>query len=290
MRRFRISFCWGAGLVFAWVTGSFAEPVIAMEQPTIRVALCQTFCIDSDLEGNFRRIEYAMEQAAEQSAQLACFPETAILGWVNPDAYKLATPIPGPISERIAELARKHKMMMAIGLAELEEGKLYDSVILVGADGKILLKHRKINTLVKLLDPPYTRGKPEDIQAAETPIGKVGMLICADTFKEDLVRRAGKLSPDLLIVPYGWAASNDKWPQHGNNLAKTVSQAAKWAGCAVVGTDCVGMITHGPWTGQTYGGQSVVADGRGKILAVLRDRDAEVRIVEIPVGRASAPK
>ena len=56
----------------------------------VRVAVCQTLCIDSDIEGNFRRVENALEAAAEQGAELACFPETALLGWINPEARGLA--------------------------------------------------------------------------------------------------------------------------------------------------------------------------------------------------------
>lgn len=250
----------------------------------IRIALCQTFCIDSDREGNFRRIEHAMDTAAEQKSQLACFPETAVLGWVNPDAHQLADPIPGPTSDRVAALARKRKMMIAIGLCEKQGDKLYDSAILIDTNGRILLKHRKINTLATLLDPPYTRGRTKDIGVVKTRFGKVGMLICADTFVDDIVLRIGALEPDLLLVPYGWAADKDQWPDHGKSLTETVKRAAGWAGCPVVGTDCVGMITHGPWKGKTYGGQSVAVDAEGNVIAILKDRDAETRVIELKTG------
>ncbi len=256
-------------------------------EKTVRVAVCQILCIDSDREGNFRRIEYALESAAKQGAQLTCFPETAILGWVNPEAHELVDLIPGPTSERIAELARKHKLMICIGLAEKAGDKLYDSAILVGADGRILSKHRKINTLVELMEPPYARGTREDIRVVETPLGRIGLLICADTFKDELVQAAGAQSPDLLLVPYGWAADKSEWPEHATKLAACVSATAKRAGCPVVGTDLVGLITAGPWTGKTYGGQSVVADREGKVLTVLRDRDAEVRVIDLKIGRGS---
>ncbi|HPD30986.1 MAG TPA: carbon-nitrogen hydrolase family protein [Phycisphaerae bacterium] len=252
----------------------------------IRVAICQILCIDGDAEGNFRRIENALEVAAAAKAQLACFPESAILGWENPDAFKLAGPIPGPHSDRVAALARKYKMMISIGIDELAEpGCLYDSAILVDEKGKILLKHRKLNVLPELMDPPYSVGKPEDIKAVDTPLGRIGMLICADTFTEEYVKRAGSLKPDVLLVPYGWAAPKEKWPGHAKNLHKTVAQAAQWAGCPVVGTDLVGMITHGPWTGQTYGAASVVADRQGNILVILRDRDVDVQVIDLAIGR-----
>ena len=50
----------------------------------------------------------------------------------------------------------------------------------------------------------------------------------------------------------------------------------------MVGTDLVGLITNGPWTGFTYGGQSVVVDGEGEVFAILRDRDVEVRVLDVP--------
>lgn len=258
---------------------------------TIRVAICQILCIDGDADGNFRRIENALEVAAAGKAQLACFPESAILGWENPDAFKMAGPIPGPHSDRIAALARKYKMMISIGVDELASpGVLYGSVILVDQKGKILLKHRKLNVLPELMDPPYSVGKPEDIAAVDTPLGRIGMLICADTFVDKYVKRAGSLEPDVLLVPYGWAAPKEKWPGHAKNLHKTVAQAARWAGCPVVGTDLVGMITHGPWTGQTYGGASVVADLDGDILTILRDRDVDVQVIELSIGRSPAAR
>jgi predicted amidohydrolase len=249
-----------------------------------RIAVCQTLCIDSDLEGNLRRIAYATEQASVQKAKLACFSETALLGWVNPQAHKLAHPIPGPMFGRVAGLARKYKIMIAIGMAEKDGDKLYDSAVLIDTDGSLLLKHRKINTLRKLMKPPYARGKMKDITAVDTSIGRIGMLICADTFKEELVKTAGEKSPDLLIVPYGWAAKNEDWPKHCKALKKTVAQTARWARCPVIGTDMVGMITNGPWTGYTYGGASVVAGAPGKAIAVLREQDTDLQVVKLPVG------
>lgn len=253
----------------------------------IRVAVCQILCIDGDAEGNFKRIENALEVAAAGKAKLACFPESAVLGWENPDAYRLAGPIPGPHSERVAALARKYKMMICIGIDELAEpGHLYDSAILVDARGRLVLKHRKLNVLPELMSPPYSVGKPEDISAADTPLGRIAVLICADTFTEEYVRRVGSFKPDVLLVPFGWAAPITAWPQHAEKLRKTVAQTAQWAGCPVVGTDLVGLITHGPWMGQTYGGQSVVADGKGRILATLRDRDVDVKVVDLRIGRS----
>jgi N-carbamoylputrescine amidase len=251
-----------------------------------RIAVCQIFCIDGDPEGNLRRIEYAVEDAAAQKADLACFPESAILGWVNPEAHELADPIPGPTTQRLGELARRHHLMICVGMDETDGESLYDAAVLIGADGTLLLKQRKVDNLarLKLMDPPYADGRPEDARVVDTPLGRIGIAICADSYNEARVRGIGRFSPDLLLAPFAWAAEPTRWPEYGQVIARLVGRAAEWARCPVVGVDGVGMITHGPWAGRIYGGQSAVADREGRVLAVLRDRDAEVRVLEVSIG------
>ena len=241
--------------------------------------MCQIFCLDGDRSGNLARIDNALREAKKAEADIACLPETALLGWVNPEAHERAHPIPGEDSGLLCKMAQKYGIHICIGLAEKEEDRLYDSVILIDNTGEILIKHRKMNTLTELMTRPYTAG--EDVGVTETIFGKIGLLICADTFKADILEKMAALKPDLVLVPYGWAAKEDQWPEHGKELQKTVSNAARTIGAPVVGVDLVGEITHGPWTGMTYGGQSVTADSRGEIIALAKDRDREVMIVKI---------
>jgi predicted amidohydrolase len=259
----------------------------AMSAPkkTVRLAVCQILVIDSDREGNFRRIEYALEQAEAQHADIALFPESSILGWENPEAHRLAAPIPGADSDRIAELARKHKLMIAIGLDETEGGKLYDSAILVDKAGKLLWKHRKINVLPELMTPPYAQGRPEDIGVVDTEFGRIAVLICADTFTDAYLERLKALKPDLMLVPYGWAAPREQWPEHSKELEDLVKNRAAQVQCPMAGVDLVGEMTHGPWQGQTYGGSSFVADGKGNILLTLRDRDTDLRVIDLALAQ-----
>lgn len=253
---------------------------------TVRVAVCQILSIDGDREGNFRRVEYALADAHAAHADIAAFPESVILGWENPDAHHMAAPIPGADSDRIAALARKYGLMISIGLDEKDGGKLYDSAILVDKTGKILWKHRKLNVLAWLMDPPYAEGTPDGIGVVETEFGRIGLVICADTFGDRIAQRIEKLAPDLMLVPYGWAAPVDQWPGHAKELENlVVKRAAQWK-CPVVGTDVIGEMTHGPWKGQTYGGASVVVDASGKVLHLLRDRDVEVRTVALEISRS----
>lgn len=259
-------------------------PSARLERPPVRVAVCQIRVIDSDVEGNLARVAAAAGEAARKGAQIACFPETCLIGWVNPKAHALARPIPGPLSDAIASIARRNRISMAIGLTEKVPEGIYDAAILAGPDGRLLAKHRKINNLPGLMDPPYLDGRPADIAAADTAIGRIGILICADTFVEDHLRRLRERKPDLVVVPFGWAAPHEAWPGHGETLEGTVLRAAKTIGAPVIGPNLVGEITAGPWWGRTYEGLSVAGDARGRILFIGLHGEPEVAVIEVETG------
>jgi len=253
--------------------------VLNTKDNTIKIAMAQIFCLDGDREGNFVRIEYAIQDAKSMDADIVCFPEMAILGWTNQDAHIRAFQIPGRDSERLSQLAKKYNIFINVGLGEKEGEKLFDAAILIDNQGKILLKHRKINILSELMTPAYSPGS--EVYTVDTKLGKIGVLICADSFKEDVLNKMKAQAPDLLIIPYGWAKEEEDWPEHGQELASTVKKVAKAVGCPVVGTDLVGMISKGPWAGMVYGGQSIAFDQDGRILGKAKDRDRDVVLVTL---------
>jgi predicted amidohydrolase len=153
----------------------------------VKIAMCQIVCLDGDRRGNLARAERAVSEAAAAGAVIACLPESAVLGWVNPDAHRRAQPIPGEDSERLCEMARRHGVFLCAGLDERAGESLYDSAVLVDDAGKVLLKHRKIILLSELMTPPYSAG--EEVQVAQTRFGRVGVLICADTHEPRSWRR-----------------------------------------------------------------------------------------------------
>jgi len=63
----------------------------------------------------------------------------------------------------------------------------------------------------------------------------------------------GPLKPDLTLVPYGSAATNDKWPEHSKELEALIARRAAELQCPMVGVDLVGEMTHGHGAGWTYG-------------------------------------
>ncbi len=243
----------------------------------VRVAACQIQCIDGDRLGNFKRIENRLQKL--KNVDIACFPESCLLGWLNPEAHTIANRIPGIDTDFICGLAKKFNIMIAIGLAEKNGDKLYDSVILIDKMGKIILTHRKINLLSWLMNPPYTPG--DKISVVDTEFGRIGLLICADTFKKDILKQMKEKKPDILIVSYGWAEKREKWPRHGKLLERLVKSVSKNLNAYVIGTDLLGEISHGPWTSYVYGGQSVIVDNKGELLAVGKDRQRDIIIQDL---------
>lgn len=270
-------------LILLVVLASCATPAskVPDQRPTsVRVAVCQ-IAPGNSLKESLAAIDRALIEASSLNAQIACFPETILFGWVNPNAHRLADPIPGATSVLLADLARRHRIMIAIGLAERDGRQLYDSAILLDIDGTLLLHHRKVNILSELMEPPYSAGKSASSSIADTRFGRIGMLICADTFLDETVAEVAAGQPDLMLVPYGWAAPEGDWPKHGESLQAWVSHTARRTGAPVVGVDAIGTINHGPWAGYRFGGQSVVTDANGNVLAVLADRKSETRVIDL---------
>lgn len=251
----------------------------AEDSNVVKVAIAQIQCIDSDRSGNLVRIEYAIADAVDRGSQIICFPETSIYGWVNPDAHLRAEPIPGKDFEALSGFAKQYKVYVSIGLVEKVGDRLYDSAVLIDDHGTLLLKHRKINTLEHLMSPPYTPGQA--VETVETKFGRIGILICADTFDSSVIEQMRARRPELLLVPYGWAANKEDWPKHGLSLKSTIESAAKKIGCPIVGTNLVGSISQGPWIGMVYGGQSYALDQSGTVIARGKDRDRDIIVFSV---------
>ncbi len=273
-----------------WILATFALSCSVPPTPSpapLRVAACQIL-VDGEREAAFERIDAALAEAAAQGADIACFPEACLFGWVNPTAHAQADPIPGPTTERLAGLARRHDLMLAVGLAERDGEHLYNAAVLIDRDGTLLLRHRKRNVLRELMDPPYTPGTsgapgdPAEPSWADTRLGRIALLICADTFEDALVTPLFAARPDLVLVPYGWAAPAADWPEHARSLHAWIASTARRTGAPVLGVDSTGVLAHGPWSGFVLGGQSAFATPDGSLSEPLADRASEVRVFDIP--------
>jgi predicted amidohydrolase len=132
------------------------------------------------------------------------------------------------------------------------------------------------------MTPPYSIG--DSVNTVNTKIGIIGLMICADSFRETLLMSMKAKKPDLVLIPYGWAAPENEWPGHGKELLKVVINAAKKVNCPVIGTNLIGQVSHGPWTGQVYGGQSVAYDNRNNMLKIGKDRERDIVLINIRIN------
>ena len=184
-------------------------------QRTVRLAICQILVIDSDREGNFRRIEYALADAEAAHAQtLRSFLSRRSSAGRTPRRTIWPRPIPGKDSDRIADLARKYKVMIAIGLDEKDGDRLYDSAILVDKIRQAAVEASQDQCASRADDAAILAGPARRHRRGRDGVRPHrGADLRRHVSPMRHLQRLKALKPDLMLVPYGWAAPNDKWPR-----------------------------------------------------------------------------
>lgn len=162
------------------------------------VAIAQVAPHFLDLDGSLDRAAAAIKGAAAAGARLVVFGETWLPGypvWADrgvpwEDAAAKATyarlvqnavEVPGPAVSRLASCAREHGVHLVIGVNEREarfsRRTLYNTLLYLSDEGDVLGAHRK-------LVPTHSErviwggGDGSTLLVAETPLGRLGGLIC----------------------------------------------------------------------------------------------------------------
>lgn len=218
---------------------------------------------------NLHRAAEMIRQAAAQGCAVIVLPECLDLGWTDPAARQLAQPIPGPPSDLLAQAAQQNQVYVVAGLTERAGERIYNAAVLISPTGETLLKHRKIN-IMAIAQDLYATG--DSLAVAHTPLGVIGLTICADNFPNSLVfgHSLARMGAQLLLSPCAWAMP----PQHDNatepygDLWKTAyTTLAKLYDLTVVGVSNVGWLRGGPWQGYKCIGCSLAMGPGGVILA-----------------------
>ena len=91
-------------------------PLVPSPKTPSRLAIYQILVIDGDREGCSAASSTPSTRPRHSMRRSPCFPESSLLGWENPDAHRLAAPIPGADGDRIGDAgAGLHDIMIAIG-------------------------------------------------------------------------------------------------------------------------------------------------------------------------------
>ena len=146
----------------------------------MKVALAQMLVEPGEKQANLARAEAWIAQAAARGADVVVLPEALTLGWTHPSARSLADEIPGGEScARLAQAARAHGLLICAGIIERAGDKLFNAAVLIDAEGKLLIHHRKIHEL-DFARELYACG--DRLSVAQTALGTMGVMICADGF------------------------------------------------------------------------------------------------------------
>ncbi len=186
-----------------------ALPAMAQQKPaaTVRVAGIVLKWVRGDKEANYRRVEPLIRTAAKKGAQVVITTECFLDGYAIADKsillrdYRaLGEPIPaGPYCKRLAALAGELKIYLVAGMLEADGRHRYNTAVLLGPDGKLLGKYRK----QKLGHESVRNTAGNRSSVFQTPLGKVGLMICADRTDPALVRRFCARGADVLLCPSG---------------------------------------------------------------------------------------
>jgi len=234
---------------------------------TVKIAMIQMKVVGGNLEDNLQRAEKMVEEAASNGADIAVLPECMDLGWTHPSSLIKATAIPdGEVFSRLSALAKKHQIFICSGLTERDQGKVFNSAVLIDHQGSLLLKHRKINEL-DIGKPYYATG--DRINVTDTRFGRIGLMICADAGAEDhsIINALARMEPAIILSPSAWAVPSDYDPvkqPYGEIWRKAYLPTAEKFGTYIISVSNVGHMNDGPWKGWDCIGASLAIDSKGK--------------------------
>jgi len=156
-------------------------------------------------ESNVSRGLALARRAAREGANLIVLPELANTGYTfnsRAEAYSHAQVLQdGPCLKTWADFARQYQVYLAAGFAERDGLKLYDSAVLFGPEG-LLGHYRKAHlwNQEKLWFTPGDLGFP----VFDTPIGRIGLLICWDIWFPEVPRVMAAQGADIICSLNNW--------------------------------------------------------------------------------------
>ena len=166
----------------------------------MRIAYVQMNCRLNEVDRNLTR---AVELIHAREADLYVLPELFISGYFfnNRDQVEqVAEEIPGGLTcQFLARVASKKRCFVVAGIPEKEGGKIYNTSVLIGPDGWVMDRYRKIH----LFDQEKFWFDPGDGPFAVTDIGpaKIGMMICFDWFFPESMRSLALAGAEIICHP-----------------------------------------------------------------------------------------
>ncbi|MET1124207.1 MAG: carbon-nitrogen family hydrolase [Archaeoglobaceae archaeon] len=215
----------------------------------IRVCVAQ-LRISPDRDVNLMKGLSLVKRAIQLRSNVVVLPEVHNTGFY-PHNYEKVEPLDREL-KMLLKLSEQRDMLIIAGVAEREEGELYNSAVLVWK-GRIIGKYRKTHLFPLTREAEYF--KPGDrLEVFDTPFGRVGLLICYEVRFPELARKLTKMGAEIIVIPA-------EFPRERIDHWTTLLRARAIENqLFVVGANCVEGDLD-------YGGRSMIVDPMGKILA-----------------------
>jgi nitrilase len=206
-----------------------------MDAP-VKVACVQAEPVMFDRAATIDKLASLTAEAAGEGASLVVFPEAFIAaypsnrwarylaGWDGSTGKELyarlarsSVEIPGPASDRLAEIARESKLWLAVGANELERGTIYNALLLYSPEGELAIRHRKLmpTNHERLI---WGLGTAEGLTAVPTELGRIGGLICWENMMP--LARAALYEDGVEIYVAPTADDTEQWQDSMRHIAR----------------------------------------------------------------------
>jgi nitrilase len=166
----------------------------------LKAAVVQAAPVLFDTPKTLAKLAERTREAASMGADLVVFPEAFVGGYPKGldfgarlgsrsaegreefrRYYESAIDLPGKDAARLGEIARANGVHLVVGVIERDGGTLYCTALTYGPSGGLLSKHRKLmpTALERLV---WGFGDGSTIGVTETPIGRIGSVICWENY------------------------------------------------------------------------------------------------------------
>jgi predicted amidohydrolase len=169
----------------------------------------------TDPNANLRTAQAAIRDLAARGCRLALLPELWLCGYRNAslaaDARAAAEPIDGPVQQGLAALAAETGMVLCPGsFPETDGGQLYNTAVVYGPAGDLLLRHRKAHLYG--VEPGAFRPGGAVVTVGDIAgIGRVGLCVCFDGDFPETARALRAAGADLVLHPSAYEAAAERW-------------------------------------------------------------------------------
>ena len=151
------------------------------------------------IESNRKKMVPLIKKAARNGADLIVLGEMVSCKGVTNIFSEAAEPIPGPTTDFYGKLALQNECYIVVGLPERDGRQVYNVSVLLGPDGSVAGKYRKVTLPREEIQQGISPGS--EYPVFETRFGKVGMMICYDVFFPEVARELAMNGAEVIALP-----------------------------------------------------------------------------------------